>query len=69
MDKEELESVLPVYDFRLQLGTALLVSLENETRWAIRNRLSDRKEVPNSLDSLYLDGLKTVKPDAVTVSR
>ena len=69
MDKAELESVLPVYDFRLRLGTALLVNLENQARWAIRNRLSDRKEIPNFLDFFYLDGLKAVKPDAVTVSR
>ena len=69
VDKSELESVLPVYDFRLRLGTALLVNLENQARWAIRNRLSDRTVVPNFLDFFYLDGLKAVKPDAVTVSR
>jgi sulfonate transport system substrate-binding protein len=69
VDKGELASVLPNYDFRLQIGAALLVNLESQARWAIRNRLSDRKEVPNFLDFIYLDGLKAVKPDAVTVSK
>jgi ABC-type nitrate/sulfonate/bicarbonate transport system substrate-binding protein len=69
VDKVELGTVLPVYDFRLRLGTALLLNLENQARWAIRKGLSDQKEVPNFLDYFYLDGLKAVKPDAVTVSR
>lgn len=69
MDKAELESVLPIYDFHLRMGADLLVNLENQARWAIGKGLSDRKEVPNFLDCFYLDGLKAVNPDAVTVSR
>jgi ABC-type nitrate/sulfonate/bicarbonate transport system substrate-binding protein len=65
----EVESSLEGFDFRLKLGQSLLVTLENEARGAIRSKLSDRKEVPNFLDFFYIDGLKAVKPDAVTVSR
>jgi ABC-type nitrate/sulfonate/bicarbonate transport system substrate-binding protein len=67
--KGELANVLPLYDFRLGMGAALLVNLESQARWAIRNRLSDRKEIPNFLEFFYLDGLMAVKPDAVSVTR
>jgi len=69
VEKGQLASVLPLYNFRLRMGAALLTNLESQARWAIRNRLSDRKEIPNFLDFFYLDGLKAVKPDAVTVGR
>jgi NitT/TauT family transport system substrate-binding protein len=57
------------YRYEVTLRQSLLTTMEAQARWAIRDRLSDRKEVPNFLDSFYLDGMMTVKPDAVTVSR
>ena len=69
VDKEAIKEYWPVYQFVVNLDQSLLVNLESQGRWAIRNRLSDRKEVPNFLDLFYLDALKTVKPDAVTVIR
>jgi NitT/TauT family transport system substrate-binding protein len=68
-DRDAFNDYWPVYQFMVNLDQSLLVNLESQGRWAIRNRLSDRKEVPNFLDFFYLDGLKAVKPDAVTVSR
>lgn len=68
-DKEELKDYWPIYKFSVNLDQALLLNLESQGRWAIRNRLSDRKEIPNFLDLIYLDALKAVKPDAVTVIR
>ena len=66
-DKEALKDYWPVYQFVVNLDQSLLVNLENQARWAIRNRFVDRKEIPNFLEHLYLDGLKAVKPDAVTI--
>ena len=34
---------------------AILTILENEARWAIRNKLTDGKKVPNYLNFIYLD--------------
>jgi ABC-type nitrate/sulfonate/bicarbonate transport system substrate-binding protein len=68
-DREALKDYWPVFTFSVNLDQALLVNLESQGRWAIRNRLSDRKEIPNFLDLFYLDALKAVKPDAVTVIR
>ena len=53
--------------FRVRLDQSLLTLLEDEGRWAIRNKLVDGQKVPNYLNLLYLDGLEKLKPDAVTV--
>jgi ABC-type nitrate/sulfonate/bicarbonate transport system substrate-binding protein len=68
-DREAIRTTLQGFDFRVKLDQSLLVTLENIGRWAVRGKLTGRKEVPNYLDHIYLDGLKSVKPDAVTVIR
>jgi NitT/TauT family transport system substrate-binding protein len=55
--------------FRVRLDQSLLTLLEDEGRWAIRNKLVDGQKVPNYLNFLYLDGLAKIKPDVVTVIR
>jgi len=62
------ESVsLADYDFGLKLGQSMLINLENQARWAIKNRLTDKKEVPNFLPLMYIKGLEAVNPRVVTV--
>ncbi|MBN4083053.1 ABC transporter substrate-binding protein [bacterium AH-315-B06] len=51
----------------VNLPQALLTVMEDEARWAIENNLVDGTHIPNYLDFLYLDGLKTVRPEAITV--
>ena len=55
------------YRFGVVLDQGLLLALEDEARWAIRNRLAERGTMPNFLDAVYLDGLESVAPSAVTV--
>ena len=56
------------FQFKLFLDQPMLVSLEDEARWAMVNRLTDTMKVPDYLDYLYTDALKAVKPDAVTIA-
>lgn len=53
----------------VSLEQQLLLTLEDEARWTISEGLADKKEVPNYLDFIYLDGLESVKPEAVTILR
>jgi len=53
----------------LMLDQTILVSLEDEARWAMKERLTDKKEVPNYLDFIYVDALEQVKPETVTIIR
>jgi len=56
-------------DLRVSIDQSLLISLEDEARWAIKNKFTDKTEVSNYLGFIYQDGLKAVKPEAVTIIR
>ncbi len=43
--------------------------MEDEARWAMKEGLTDKKEVPNYLDFIFMDALELVKPEAVTIIR
>jgi len=66
-DIANLKELWPSYRFNVVLDQSLLLALEDETRWAIKNRLTQRTDAPNYLDSVYLDGLQSVAPSAVTI--
>lgn len=51
----------------VQLPQDLILTMEDEARWAIQNNLTKATEVPNYLDYIYLDALEKVKPEAVTI--
>jgi NitT/TauT family transport system substrate-binding protein len=55
------------YRFQVALPPQLLMNLENQTRWAIRNGTVPKKPVPNFLHYLYFEGLQKVDPEAVTI--
>jgi sulfonate transport system substrate-binding protein len=56
-------------NFEVSLDQALILALEDESQWAIKNRLTKARKVPNYLDFIYMDGLKAVKPEAVRILR
>jgi NitT/TauT family transport system substrate-binding protein len=68
-DKIVLDETWDDFTFRVALDQALLVDLEDQTRWAIKNRLTVRRDMPNYLDFIYMDGLQAVKPAAVRIIR
>lgn len=45
------------------------LALEDESMWAMTNRLTAATKLPNYLDFIYLQGLRAVKPDAVRILR
>jgi NitT/TauT family transport system substrate-binding protein len=53
--------------FELSLEHSLLTTLEDEARWAIANKFTDKTKVPNYLGYFYLDAMKAVKPEAVSI--
>ena len=53
--------------FELSLDHSLLTIFEDVARWAIANKFTDKTKVPNYLGYFYLDALKEVKPEAVTI--
>lgn len=67
IDAARLLERWPSYRFAVTLDQSLLLALEDETRWAVRNRLVKKAATPNYLTHVYLDGLAAVKPEAVTI--
>ena len=53
--------------FKLQLTQDLLVLMERESKWAMRNNLIKKGETPNYLDFLFFETLEKVKPEAVSI--
>lgn len=62
-----LQSVWQKHDFNVALPQALIVAMEEEARWMMRNKLIKNTTVPNYLSYIYMNGLKSVKPEAVTI--
>ena len=69
VDKGLLDEIWDIFTFRVTLDQALLVNFENQSRWVIKDRLVDRRDMPNYLDFIYFDGLSAVKPEAVRIIR
>ncbi|MET3133142.1 NitT/TauT family transport system substrate-binding protein [Oxalobacteraceae bacterium GrIS 1.11] len=57
----------PADRFNIVLDQGLILALEDEARWAVKNKLTNKTEIPNFLDYIYLDGLEAVMPSAVTI--
>ena len=69
LNRELVTSIWNEFNFELFLDQSTLTTLENEARWAIRNKLTDRTKVPNYLNFIYLDAMEAVKPEGVTIIR
>jgi NitT/TauT family transport system substrate-binding protein len=55
------------YHFQVSLPSLLLMNLENQARWAIRNKSAHQARVPNFLPNFYFEGLTALDPEAVTI--
>jgi NitT/TauT family transport system substrate-binding protein len=51
----------------LSLDQSLVIAMEDESRWMIKNNLTAEKTMPDYTDYLYLKGLEEVKPEAVSI--
>jgi ABC-type nitrate/sulfonate/bicarbonate transport system substrate-binding protein len=69
VDKWLIREVWTAFNYHVKLDQTLLIALEDETRWAIRNKLTDRTEMPEYQTFIHLDSLRAVKPEAVKTSR
>jgi len=69
MDEAVMETLWNNYRHFLSLDQALLLSLESQARWAIRNGIGGGTTVPNYLDFLDMSPLEAVTPAAITIIR
>ena len=69
VDKELVGEVWDAFSYQVKLEQTLLITLEDETRWAIKHKLTDKSVMPNYLDFIHSDSLKAIKPEAVRLIR
>lgn len=67
VDDLYIKSEWPLNKFSVSLDQSLLLLMENEARWSIANKITDKTIVPNFIDFIYTDALRKVKLDAVTL--
>ena len=68
-DPDIVREVWNAFAYRVVLDKRIIITLEDETRWAMKNRLTDQTVMPDYLTYIYLDGLRAVKPEAVKIGR
>ncbi len=54
-------------EFSLSLDQSLVVAMENEARWMIKNNLTSQTLVPDFINFIYVEGLNSVKPESVDI--
>lgn len=55
--------------FQLTLDQLLILTMENEAKWAIRHKYTEGREVHDYLDFIYYKALEEEFPEAVTIIR
>jgi NitT/TauT family transport system substrate-binding protein len=68
-DQAALQDVWDDFRFKVTLDQSLLMTLEDESRWAIKNRLVPAREMPNYLDFIHTAALSSVNPQSVRIIR
>ena len=63
----DIQALWPIFNFEVKLEQELLPVMGDQARWAITNKITDQKKVPDYLDFIYFDGLKKIKPEAITI--
>ncbi len=69
IDRDLVREVWGAFKYHVMLDQTLLLTLEDETRWAIKHKLTDKTDMPDYLNFIHLDSLSEVKPEAVSLKR
>lgn len=69
IDPGLIRDVWSAFSYHVVLDQMLLITLEDETRWAMRNKLTESSAMPDYLDYIHVDSLRAVKPDAIRMGR
>jgi NitT/TauT family transport system substrate-binding protein len=63
-----IQKVWGDHQFSLSLDQSLIYTMEDQSRWMIRNNLTS-SPVPNFLNYIYFDGMEAVEPGSVNIIR
>ena len=66
-DESYMQYVWTKLDPGVNLDQELLIAMEAQARWLIRNELIEQTEIPNYLDYIHFPALERVKPEVITI--
>ena len=69
IDKGLIRDIWSIFSYKVVLDQTLIITLEDETRWAMKNKLTDKTVMPDYTSYVYLEGLKAVKPRSIMMNR
>jgi ABC-type nitrate/sulfonate/bicarbonate transport system substrate-binding protein len=69
VDEGLLQEVWKDFKYKVELDRRLLITLEDQTRWARKQHPAGAARMPDYSALIHLDALAAVKPDAVTIDR
>lgn len=69
LDPGIVRDVWDAFNYKVVLDQVLLLTLEDETRWAMKNRLTDETAMPDYASFIHVDSLRAIKPQAVMMNR
>ncbi len=64
-----IREVWSAFTYRVALDKTLLITLEDETRWAMKTKLTDQTVMPDFQKYIHSDNLKAVRAEAVRNKR
>jgi len=67
IEREYLNSHWPRVKFEVNLPQELILAMEDEARWGVKNNLTDANEIPNYLNYIHTETLRDVEPEAVSI--
>ncbi|MBI2750004.1 MAG: NrtA/SsuA/CpmA family ABC transporter substrate-binding protein [Burkholderiales bacterium] len=67
-DMDLVREVWDVFSYHVVLDPTILLTLEDETRWAMRNKLTDQTAMPDYRKYIHTGSLRSLKPDAVKLN-
>jgi NitT/TauT family transport system substrate-binding protein len=69
LPEDYVDSLFKNNQYALSLDQSLIIAMEDESRWMISNNLTTKKAVPNYLDYITTEPLRTVNPRMVNIIR
>ena len=67
-DSPLLKKEWPDYNFVVKLDQSLILTLEDQARWMIKNSGGRNKKLPDFLNLIYSSGLKAAQPEMISIT-
>lgn len=67
IDKNLIHEVWNAFNYHVVLDQTLVLTLEDETRWAMKNKLTNKTVMPDYLSFIHTDSLRELRPESVTI--